>query len=128
MRLYLFMFLMVFAACSSSMQSFSGETSLVEGAPQQIDGLRLELLNVVEDSRCPQGVECFWAGRFVANLSVQSASFSGPMLISSVLPTTFTDKDAVYTLQVVQVFPDPAVRIDVDRYRVTVAVTEKVKN
>lgn len=27
------------------------------------DGLRLELVEVLEDSRCPRGVQCVWAGR-----------------------------------------------------------------
>lgn len=34
------------------------------GSPLTLpDGLRLEFADVIEDSRCPQGVQCVWAGR-----------------------------------------------------------------
>ncbi len=31
---------------------------------------QLELLKIVEDSRCPKGVDCFWEGRIVVEIGL----------------------------------------------------------
>lgn len=36
--------------------------------------LRITFLKVVEDSRCPQGTQCVWAGKAVINLAIQDAT------------------------------------------------------
>ncbi len=34
------------------------------------DGMRIKLLGITEDSRCPTNANCFWAGRVVAEFEV----------------------------------------------------------
>lgn len=40
------------------------------GQSATIDGLKLELLNIASDSRCPAGATCVWAGMTVAEFAV----------------------------------------------------------
>ncbi len=108
------------AACSSSVLS---ESSLVVGEVKQVAGLRLSLLNIVEDSRCPVGVQCIWAGRVVANVSVAGASWFDQVLVSSDTPVVLVKPDAQYTLQVVNIFPDAGAQSDRKAYRLTFRVT-----
>jgi len=41
-----------------------GESALVRG-----EGATLSFDRVVEDSRCPSGMQCFWAGRAIAQVT-----------------------------------------------------------
>jgi hypothetical protein len=34
------------------------------------EGLRLKFTEVVEDSRCPEGVDCIWAGRAIVRIEI----------------------------------------------------------
>lgn len=42
-----------------------GQTVFLEGT-----GLSITFVDVLEDSRCPQGMECFWEGRILALLRI----------------------------------------------------------
>ena len=56
----------------------SGESALVYarlGQTVTVDGPRVTPLAVIEDSRCPAGVQCVWAGR--VRLSVRIATGAG---------------------------------------------------
>ncbi len=69
--------LSVFVACSKS------ETDMVlqlgtpftikvnQTAELESDGLKITLLEISEDSRCPINASCIWAGRIVADFKVE---------------------------------------------------------
>jgi len=40
------------------------------------DGMKITLLDITEDSRCPTNVECIWAGRVVAEFKVEKGDES----------------------------------------------------
>ncbi|MCC6723405.1 MAG: hypothetical protein IT258_02765 [Saprospiraceae bacterium] len=40
-------------------------------ATLESDGLKITLLEITEDSRCPTTAECIWAGRIVAEFKVE---------------------------------------------------------
>ncbi|AEE19381.1 hypothetical protein JM84_0256 [Dokdonia sp. Hel_I_63] len=50
------------------LKAFQGQSTIIEGTS-------LRLVNVIEDSRCPQGVDCIWAGN--AKVVVELTSESG---------------------------------------------------
>ncbi len=54
------------------------EEGLKIGEPSELEGVTITVTEVVEDSRCPLGVECIWAGRVVVkvNLSKPSGNFT----------------------------------------------------
>jgi hypothetical protein len=51
-----------------------------ETAELDSDGMKITLLDITEDSRCPTGVSCIWEGRVVAEFKVEK---DGEMLIKS---------------------------------------------
>ncbi|MDO8555629.1 MAG: hypothetical protein Q7R96_00460 [Nanoarchaeota archaeon] len=122
---WLILLLVFVLACTPVSQS-SAETSLVIGNTQPVGGIRLSLLGVVEDSRCPIGVQCIWAGRLVANVSVQGALFAGDMLVNSLVPSNFTDGNKDYTLALTRIFPDAGFVDSAKSYRLTFKVSNTV--
>ncbi|ANU07853.1 hypothetical protein [Paraurantiacibacter namhicola] len=52
-----------------------------------LDGLSIAPIEVIEDSRCPEGVECVWAGRLV--VSAQLTDSTGGELREIALGETF---------------------------------------
>jgi hypothetical protein len=58
-----------------------GKVSLSIGQTATFDNLTLKLLRVTEDSRCPQDVQCIWAGTF--KVEVESVSGMGQVRVSS---------------------------------------------
>lgn len=42
------------------------------GKAIEMKGISVKFLEVVEDSRCPTGVDCIWAGRAIVKVSVTS--------------------------------------------------------
>jgi len=66
--------LLLFVGCTLSVRVRVGETASVRlGKGIELEGGDFSLFfrDVLEDSRCPQGVECFWEGRVVALFDVQ---------------------------------------------------------
>ena len=84
--------------------------------------LRVALTDVPEDSRCPTGVQCVWAGRARVRLRVDSANVQRAIELRTDSATT-----AVFghTLMLDSVLPRPVAgqQIPKDRYRVWVHLT-----
>lgn len=57
-----------------------GLVRLGVGESAAVDGRTLRFVEVVEDSRCPEGTECVWAGRAVLRVAVggETAALSVP--------------------------------------------------
>jgi hypothetical protein len=56
--------LFLFGAMTISAQN-DDELAVSVGQKGCIEGIGIEFIRVVEDSRCPEGVDCIWAGRAV---------------------------------------------------------------
>lgn len=89
------------------------------------EGLRVTLLSVTEDSRCPEGVQCVWAGnvRLALRLAAAGGRASRVSLNTASQPTQINYRGRV--LRILRVRP-PKVegrRIRPRDYRVTLEVS-----
>ncbi len=85
---------------------------LNQTAELEADGMRITLLGITEDSRCPTNTDCFWAGRVIAEFKVEKA---GEALIKTLtdnpendptLSTSFTAFGHLVKLEEVAPYPD----------------------
>ncbi len=58
------------AACSTAA---AGPSAGLSGIAE-VDGLKVRPLSIIEDSRCPAGIQCIWAGRLIVRVEVNGAS------------------------------------------------------
>jgi hypothetical protein len=99
-----------------------GQQVLIEG-----EGLRITFTRVAEDSRCPRGVNCIWAGNGKVVLKLTKMR-RRPALMS--LNTTLDPKQddyRGYDVKLVSLSPDPQkdVPIKRSRYAATLVVSRK---
>lgn len=66
----------------------------------RLGDLTIKPLEVIEDSRCPEDVECVWSGRLV--LRAEVSGIGGPATISSLEPLALPDGG---TLALASVWP-----------------------
>ena len=93
--------------------------------------LQLTFTQVLEDSRCPKQVDCFWSGRIIIEVAVQQGA-AAPQLINlqtSTAPSETADTVEVlgYTifLATVDPYPDePLVTIPFESYQATLTVSQ----
>jgi hypothetical protein len=64
--------------------------------------IKIELLEVLEDSRCPEDVICFWAGNANVLIKFADSTFS---INSTISPKSFKYKD--YNIVLVNLSPYP---------------------
>ncbi len=89
------------------------------------EGLEIEFGDVVSDSRCPRGVQCFWEGVAVIRLSIEKAPDPRATLTLRLPSTAASGTYGRYSVSVVDVKPYP----EADRpprredYVITVIVT-----
>jgi len=60
------------------------EFSLQSGQIARItdENLKIEFVEIVEDSRCPKGVTCVWAGQVVAKVRISSGGLADVLLLT----------------------------------------------
>ena len=91
------------------------------------EGLRIEFKSVLEESRCPQGVECIQAGRARISLSLNKANGDS----DSVELTTAANRQSAtsmgYEIKLVKLEPYPQSKrkINVGSYVATLVVTRR---
>ena len=100
-------------SCIKTVQLNEAFTLVVnQTAELESDGIKITLLEITEDSRCPTNAECFWAGRVVAEFKVEK---DGETLIKSLtdnpendptLATSFTAFGHLVKLEAVTPYPD----------------------
>ena len=97
--------------CGNAPAGDSSPTVLRLGEPVNVgnDGLSLTLVQVVADSRCPEGVTCIWAGQ--ASVMIDADAGNGPSVqVSLTLGDDPAQRAAVldrYTLELVKLEPYP---------------------
>src|SRR3569623_204906 len=79
-----------FSACPSAATTSSGNVTLEGGLNQTISGGGVSIvpLEVLEDSRCPAGVQCIQAGTVRVSAQVVSASGTATMTLALNKPVT----------------------------------------
>jgi hypothetical protein len=99
----------------------TGEVALIQG-----EGVMLELVGVTEDSRCPQGVTCVWAGRVVATVRLgQSGAQGEDISLSTQTKEAATKAVNGYTVTLIDVKPVKTTQaIASSEYRLTFVVNK----
>jgi len=101
------------------------------GQEASVDGLRVRFANVLEDSRCPASVACFWSGQ--ARLTVVAQTEGGPPTTvefnTNPAPGQGVSSDQVgdYTVTMRSLEPYPQTPEDatpLEEYRVTLSVAK----
>ena len=91
------------------------------------EGLKVSFASVAEDSRCPEGVQCIWAGnvKIVLRLSKTGRRAAAMRLNTNLEPTQ--DDYRGYDVKLVSVNPHPKkdVRIKKKEYVATLIVSKK---
>lgn len=90
-------------------------------------GLKLRFTGLVEDSRCPEGVDCIWAGNGKISLTVKrgkhkSVSFE---LNTMTEPKSFTYENYEITLVKLAPYPKKDITIKRQDYVATLKVTRR---
>ena len=91
-------------------------------------GFKIKFVEMVEDSRCPEGTNCVWAGNAKLKIEVRKGRGAAKTYeINSTTQPTLVEY-AGYQIKLTGLTPHPAVnvRINPDKYTATFAVT-KVK-
>jgi hypothetical protein len=96
----------------------AGETLRVKvgtNAKAAKSGLNIEFVELLDDSRCPKGATCIWAGEGKIKLSITKPGRKGQ---SFELVTTEGNNSvsyAGYELRLIELTPQPAVNVRIDR-------------
>ena len=111
-------------------QNWQKRVSMANGSEKVVPGfgIKIKFLDVIEDSRCPKGQTCIWAG----NAKVQVQVFAGRRastfeINSSLSPQTATIGGYEIRLESLDPRPDTARRPDKGRYVAVFAVRKLPK-
>ena len=99
-----------------------GETVSIKG-----EQLRIEFLEISEDSRCPRNVTCIWEGRAIAIIEISKGDSSQnielvvPGLTDTPAKTQFEEYEFVFKILP---YPEAEVQISRDEYRLVLTVNK----
>ncbi len=105
--------------------NMNGEMTLKinEQTTDQASGITLKFVELVEDSRCPEGVNCIWAGNAKVKISVSKNGADGQTIE---LNTNLQPRSIVYqgsTITLSDVTPHPKNNIKINRNEIAVTLT-----
>ncbi len=100
-----------------SKTSMNGEMTLKinEQTTDETSGITVKFVELVEDSRCPEGVNCIWAGNAKVKISVSKNGANGQTIE---LNTNLQPRSVVYeglTITLSDVTPHPKNNIKINR-------------
>jgi hypothetical protein len=95
-----------------------------ESAKSTSDGLEVQFDSVAEDSRCPRGVTCVWAGnaRVLLKVKRDAAELANVELNTSINPKTSRYLEYELKLTELKPYPEADTRIKPSDYEVTLMV------
>ena len=95
-----------------------------ESAEAQREGLKVEFDSVVDDSRCPTGVTCVWAGNAKILLKVKKddAQVANVELNTNINPKTSQYLGYEFRLKELRPYPEADRRIKTSDYEVSLTV------
>ena len=100
-----------------------GQAAFIKGGDLQIT-----FESILEDSRCPQDVECVWEGEAKVQLSILHIGNSSETLILSTLMARGIAQYLHYDLKLLELTPYPSTaggEIEFEDYKATLLVTEQ---
>ena len=81
-------FLSILAGCTST-RPIEGPVRL--GQIAAVNGPRVRADRIIEDSRCPVGVQCFWAGRLIVRVTVFGGGWTKQLDLTLGTPVNVAD-------------------------------------
>ena len=99
-----------------------GQSAYIAG-----ENLKIEFLEIVEDSRCPKDVTCIWAGRAVASVRITYGCPAQELLLTQPGLTDQYSKEDFQHYQLsyrVQPYPEQGEKIPEDQYRLLLIVSK----
>lgn len=124
-------FLFVFCSCNRDKEkvSYRLDTSFQLGteqfASEQSGRMKIEIISI-DDSRCPEGVLCFWEGEGIVNLLITKARKETNASLSThpERPSEINFEGHVIKLLELSPYPKAEEKIDQIDYRATLIVTK----
>jgi len=123
--------LLISAGCSNGKDvkaNLSEEFSLNIGHTAHIDseGLEIEFIDVVGDSRCPKGVTCIWAGEVTVKVAINTGNSLDELLLTE-YGLSNGKATAVYQkyrlVYHVEPYPEQGTTIAKDQYQLLIMVS-----
>jgi len=121
------------AGCQSNegriQASLDKEFSLSVGQAAEIksEQLSLQFEGIQEDSRCPEGATCFWAGRVISTLLITDNGLTSRIILTEPRPTDQPDANSYKQYEFsskVQPYPQLGKQISKDDYRLFLTVSK----
>lgn len=99
------------AALAAAYEPNARTVTLRVGEESLADGVRIALLGITEDSRCPSDVQCIWAGRVVVKVNLTTDTDSE----KDVLLTQGGEAHAIdsFTVKLVSVTPESKAGVEI---------------
>lgn len=126
--LFIFLLLVVFAGCNSSLtheaNDYGDELTLAIGEKTSIgrDKISVEFVDVLEDSRCPSNVMCVWAG----NGKVQIRFAKDTVQLNTYLePHEVILDDVNIELLSLEPYPEQPRQFEKEDYKIRLLITKK---
>ena len=112
-------------AAAASQKASGGAVEIRIGEEKKIGGLLIAFEGVAEDSRCPEGVVCVWAGNARAHFTVTDRSGRRVEFDLNTGLQPRAQRFGGYTIKLEKLTPHPHVdrEIKVDEYVATVFVS-----
>ena len=118
-------------ACGGTRAKLGQEFSLHVGESASIEGeeLIIKFVKVAEDSRCPKGAECVWAGRVTCAVEI---TYRGVVYEVTLIPPGLTDwppgesLDKYDITYYVEPYPEIGKKIAEDEYLLMMTITKSM--
>lgn len=122
----LLFFILIFGSCREEMPcyrfNFGSETVFLADETYCSENMELTMqVEEINESRCPEGVECIWAGQVTVSFDLKG-DIDGKLQLASLMHPLDTIGD--YTFQLVRVDPYPKYKQPLERsdYRITLII------
>ncbi len=110
------------APAAPAPQAVSGAVTLAVGEKGQVGDLGILLKGPIEDSRCPIGVQCVWAGEVRASVLLSSPTKSETISIANNKPPYIFDGHQVTLVTISPSSKTPNQKISQSQYQITFQV------
>ena len=124
--------LLILAGCSTDKDvkvNLGEEFSLNIGQTVLIvsENLEIEFIDVTEDSRCPKGVTCIWAGEVTAKVAINTRNSLDELLLTEPGLTDFPPEQSFHGYKLtyhIEPYPQASVDIAKEEYRLHLKISK----
>ena len=125
-------FLLLFS-CKKSAELRSSSSVPMKNCSQienKTDDVKVCLGSLIDDSRCPSGVECVWAGTAIVKFSVTVNGQQQPVTLSTLNMPGYHPSDTIimgYKIELINLLPYPEIgkTPDISEYKAELNITKQ---